>query len=119
VEKISWTTAEKVNAGVWAVEWGLTLFCVASALAGIIMTRTAPLYVFLPTALGAVALSALSMTFKGKLRAVLRTQDRAEVTATGRFRIQELYGETTYFGTPPADDDTRPFSVTRKELTRS
>lgn len=117
VEKINWTSAEKLNAIVWAIEWGVTGFCVGSAFASVIVTRTAPLYVFLPTVLGAVALSALSVTLRGRLRAALRTQERAEVTSTGRFRIQELYGETTYF--PPVNDDTRPFPAIRKELTHS
>lgn len=97
VEKIRWTKAERINAVVWAAEWGLTVFAVASAFAGIVVTRTAPVYVFLPTAFAAVVLAACSFALRGKLRAILRTQMRAEREATGRWRIQELYGETTYF----------------------
>lgn len=97
VEKIRWTNAEKVNAVVWAAEWGLTFFCVGSAFAGILATRTAPAYVFVPTALAAVLLAAFSFTLRGKLRTILHTQVRAERETTGRWRIQELYGETTYF----------------------
>lgn len=117
VEKIRWTTAEKVNASVWAVEWGVTIFCVVSAFAGIVVTRTTPLYVFLPTVLGAVALSALSMSLKGKLRAIFRTEERVDKTPTGRIRIRELYGEPTYF--VGSSDETRPFRPIRKELTHS
>lgn len=98
VEKIRWTKAEKVNAMVWATEWGLTIFCLASAFAGIVVTRTLPAYVFLPTALTAVLLAGLSLNLRGKLRTVFRTQKRAERETTGRYRIEQLYGDTLHFG---------------------
>lgn len=117
VEKIRWTVAERVNAVVWATEWGLTVFCVVSAFAGIVVTRTAPVYVFLLTTFAAVTLAACSFVLRGKLRAVLHTQDRAERETTGRFRIQELYGDTEYFPALasatlklPAGDRTQRFT---------
>jgi hypothetical protein len=115
IQPIRWTIAEKINASVWAVEWGVTVFCVASAFASIVVTRTDPTYVFLPTTLAAVTLAAFSFAFRGKLRAVLHTQDRAEKEITGRFRIQKLYGNTEFFlpiqlpaaGTPAAERTQR------------
>jgi hypothetical protein len=97
VAKIRWTKAEKVNAAVWATEWGVTIFAVASAFAGIVATRTLPLYVFLPTTALAVVLAALSFGLKGKLRTIFDTQRRAEQENTGRFRIEELYGRPRHF----------------------
>jgi hypothetical protein len=93
VEKIYWTKAEKVNAGVWATEWGVTVFCVTSAFAGIVVTRTGPTYVFLPTTFAAVVLAAFSFVFRGKLRTLFKTQDRAEQETTGRWRIEKRYGK--------------------------
>jgi len=97
VAKIRWTRAEKVNAVVWATEWGLTVFTVSSAFAGIVATRTLPLYVFLPTTLLGITLAALSFGLRGKLRAIFDTQRRAEQETTGRFRIEEIYGRPQHF----------------------
>ena len=107
LEKIRWTRAEKVNAAVWATEWGVTIFCVASSFAGIVMTRNAPMYVFVPTALAATLLAAFSFTLRGKLRAIFRTQKRANNQGSGYYRIAMLYGnegDTAYFpaAKPPA-----------------